>query len=770
MKNILVLINFLLSFVTFSLLSKDELTIIFKVTSSSGIPVPNCKVAIQEPNKVGFTNSKGIVKFNLPRTNGIKANIEKHFFIPLDTTIYLDASVDVSTFNIVLVEKEFLSKEVVVTATRTEKELLSISIPMSTYTNDEVKLVEAKKLDELLLELTDIPLVDDHGRGIQLQGLDPDYTLLLVNGEPMVNRTGGILDISRLSVGNVKRVEIVKGPSSSLYGSNALAGVINLITDEPQNSTEFDFYGRFGTFNSYDIIAELRKQLFEEKLSFSLFAHKFKTDGFKLNPNTVGKTVPSVTNYSLQMESFYNVTSRSKIRFSFKINLEDEFNNYLAKNDTINSGNNVKDISAYLFYKNTLNERFNYEFRAYFSTFETRADDRFSSSNQVYDDYKFRQDLFKSELQTNFLISSDQYLTVGGGVWKETARSLRISGERESNLLLYLYAQDDINLFDRLNIIGSFRIDDHSEYQIEFNPKLSASYKFTENLVARVSIGTGFKAPNFEELYLDWTNPMAGYSVFGRTYIIEGIRKLQEQGQIAVLLITPDSIPTLEPEKSLSFDFGTSYLTDKIFLKFNLFINNVTNLIDFLPVAIKTNGQRLHTYQNLRKIFTRGVELSLDYQILDDLKINIAYQYLQTGDLDVINKIKQGKLFKRDALGNDIRISLGEYGGLFHRPAHSANIRLTYQNNRFGLCSTLRVNLKSKYGYKDINSNLVLDDEREYAPGYAIFNWNISKKLFNILTFSFGINNIFDKKDTRLLAVYPGRTFSVSVNLNYVKQ
>ncbi|MFN3307143.1 MAG: TonB-dependent receptor plug domain-containing protein, partial [Candidatus Kapaibacteriota bacterium] len=573
MKNIFIIINFFLYIALVPLLAKDELTLVLKITSTSGIPIQNCKVIIIEPNKVGYTNSRGVVKFNLPRVNKVKASIEKLFFLPLDTTFSIDTSVEVATFNVAIVEKEFHSKEVVVTATRTEKELLSISIPMSTYIYEDFKLVEAKKLDELLLELTDIPLVDDHGRGVQLQGLDPDYTLLLVNGEPMVNRTGGILDISRLSVGNVARVEIVKGPSSSLYGSNALAGVINLITEEPQNPTEFNLYCKFGSFNSYDIIGELQQQLFEDKFSFTLFAHKFKTDGFKLNPNTVGKTIPSLTNYSLQMESFYNIASRSQVRFSIKTNIENEFNNYLAKSDTIDSRSHVRDVSGYVFYKNTLNDKFNYEFRAYFSTFETRTDDRYWNTNQVYDEYKFRQDLFKTELQTNILLSSSNYLTIGGGLWSEIAKSLRISGEKESNLLFYLYAQDDINLFNKLNIIGSFRIDDHSEYPLEFNPKLSASYKFTENLVARASVGTGFKAPNFEELYLDWTNPMAGYSVFGRTYIIDGIKKLQEQGQIALLLIAPDSLPILEPEKSLSFDFGMNYSTNRLFVKLNFFRN-----------------------------------------------------------------------------------------------------------------------------------------------------------------------------------------------------
>ncbi|ROL56969.1 TonB-dependent receptor [Bacteroidetes/Chlorobi group bacterium Naka2016] len=769
MRKIILMINILLINSVYLAFTKEVVNLIFKIYDSHRKPIPYCQIYLTELKQVLFSNKDGIASTKINFTDKINVKFEKFFYETLDTTITLLPQKNTIELDIFLKEKEFHSNEVVVTATRTEKDLFNITLPMSTIVKEEITLVNAKKLDEMLLELTDIPIVDDHGRGIQLQGLDPDYTLLLVNGEPMVNRTGGILDISRLSVGNVSRIEIVKGPNSSLYGSNALAGVINIITSEPEKETEFNIYSRYGTYNSLDLIGEYKQILFNDFLSFSTFLHRFKTDGYSLLKNSVGKTVPEITNHTFHFETFLNLTPRSKIRLAFKANLEDELNYYLANYDTVRSKNNVDDLSSYLFYKNTLNDRFNYEFRTYFSSFSTNTVDKFTKIDSLYDEYKFSQSLFKAELQTNYVIASNNYATFGGGYWREEAKSVRIAGGKESNRLFYVYLQDDITLFEKLNLIGSLRIDDHSEYPLNFTPKFSASYQALPKLVIRGSVGTGFKAPNFEELYLDWSNPMAGYSVFGRTYIVEGLRKLLAQGQIASLLISPDTLPSLEPEKSLSFDFGGNFSTEELFVKINIFRNNVTNLIDFLPVAIKTNGQRLHTYQNIRRIYTQGVELSFEYKFLNYFKVNVSYQFLETGDLDVIDKIKNKKIFKRDPKGFDVPVQLKDYGGLFHRPRHSGNIRLSYFNENLKLFTSLRVNVKSKYGYKDINGNLILDDTREYAPGYAIFNWNISKDFFKYFTASFGVNNIFDKKDIRLLASNPGRTFYFSLNLNYFK-
>lgn len=748
--------------------SSQELVLSFLVKDENDNSVSKCQIFISKPPKILFTDKFGQTFIKLPKQNEYKISFEKTSFIPFDTTIFLTQSIDTIFVLVKLKMKEFHSSEVVITATRTEKDLINLPIPMSTLSQNDFKLINAKTLDQALLELTDINIVDDHGRGIQLQGLDPDYTLILINGEPIVNRTGGILDISRLSIGNANRIEIVRGPNSSIYGSNALAGVINIITSEPANETELSFFTKYGSHSSFDLTADFQKTLVKDFLSFSFFGHRYKTNGYSLEPKIVGKTVPEITNYNFQSEIFVNPTRKSKLRVSFRGNFEKELNSYLANQDTINSKNNVSEFSSFLSYKNILSDKFNYEFRTYFSTFTTYTKDLFAKNQQIYDEYRFSQDIYKLELQTNYALFHTNYLTFGVGFITEKAKSIRIFGGKETNKQFYSYLQDDIQLLEKLNIIGSLRYDNHSDYSSQISPKLSISYQLTSNFILRGSIGTGFKAPNFEELYLDWTNPMAGYSVFGRTYVIQGLKKLQEQGQIATILIYPDTISSLKPEKSTSFDFGGNISFKNVLIKVNFFRNNISNLIDFLPIAIKTNGQRLHTYQNINRIFTQGIEASFDYSFFKYFRLNVSYQFLQTGDNDIIDKIKNRKIFKRDLLGNDIPVKLSDYGGLFHRPEHSGNIRLTFESTKLGIFSSFRINLKSKYGYKDINGNMILDDPREYAPGYAFFNLNFGKEILKYFKLSFGIDNLFDRKDVRFLASNPGRTFYLSLDFNFI--
>jgi outer membrane receptor for ferrienterochelin and colicins len=99
------------------------------------------------------------------------------------------------------------------------------------------------------------PQVNGLGNGIQIQGLNPDYTLILIDGEPLIGRYAGTLELSRITTGNIRKIEIVKGPSSSLYGSEALAGVINIITDQPLVD-KLNAGIRYGSRNTLDLSAQ----------------------------------------------------------------------------------------------------------------------------------------------------------------------------------------------------------------------------------------------------------------------------------------------------------------------------------------------------------------------------------------------------------------------------------------------------------------------------------------------------------------------------------
>lgn len=125
------------------------------------------------------------------------------------------------------------ANEIVVTATRTEKKLGNVAVPVTLISSKQIAQAGSVRLADILQEQAGLYITTGFGAGVQMQGLNPDYTLILLNGEPLVGRTAGILDLNRITVGNIKQIEIVKGPSSSLYGSEAMAGVINIITTTP---------------------------------------------------------------------------------------------------------------------------------------------------------------------------------------------------------------------------------------------------------------------------------------------------------------------------------------------------------------------------------------------------------------------------------------------------------------------------------------------------------------------------------------------------------
>ena len=133
-------------------------------------------------------------------------------------------------------------EEVIISGTKTIRNLSSLPLPAEIISQTEIENSNSTRLTEILNEQLGLITVPDFGggEGIQLQGLDSQYTLILIDGLPIIGRSAGTLDINRFTSGNIKQIEIVKGASSSLYGSEAIGGVINIITKEPSEGLNAD--------------------------------------------------------------------------------------------------------------------------------------------------------------------------------------------------------------------------------------------------------------------------------------------------------------------------------------------------------------------------------------------------------------------------------------------------------------------------------------------------------------------------------------------------
>ena len=133
--------------------------------------------------------------------------------------------------------------EIIISATKSEKSLYEVTIPAQIITSEEIKSSGFSRLNEIINEQTGLVTTPTFGggEGIQLQGIDSDYILILINGLPLIGRVAGDFNLSRISLHSIKKIEIIKGASSSLYGSDALGGVIYIIT-KPNNNIGFNKY------------------------------------------------------------------------------------------------------------------------------------------------------------------------------------------------------------------------------------------------------------------------------------------------------------------------------------------------------------------------------------------------------------------------------------------------------------------------------------------------------------------------------------------------
>lgn len=309
-----------------------------------------------------------------------------------------------------------------------------------------------------------------------------------------------------------------------------------------------------------------------------------------------------------------------------------------------------------------------------------------------------------------------------------------------------------------LDFVAGTRFDWHSEYASKLSPKFSALIKPFKFLKVRTSFGSGFKAPTLQQLYLDFSNPQVGYSVFGSSNITESFRRLQQEGQVQKVLIDPSDLSKIEAESSTAFNLGVDITPlDFINVSVNLFRNNVKDLIETIPIAVKTNGQSVYTYFNLNKIYTQGLESEVTISPIEHFIFSISYQYLETVDEEVLEQIRNGEISKVGANGRIRPVQESEYGGLYNRSKHSGTIKINYQNDELGFSAGLRGIIRSKYGFGDTNGNSILDDKSEYVPGYAIWNLTLSKQIGNYFTLLFGMENLLDKTNPEFIPSLPGR-------------
>jgi outer membrane receptor for ferrienterochelin and colicins len=674
--------------------------------------------------------------------------------------------------------------EIIITATRTERKLGNVTVPVQLISAKTIQQSGSVRLNDILQEQTGLFITSSgaatsagggvFGNGVQIQGLSPDYTLILIDGEPIIGRQGGILDLSRLTVSNIKKVEIVKGPSSSLYGSEAMGGVVNIITEQPRQH-RFDASFRYGRFNSTD--ANLTYSIKKDKWGLQLFGNRNSSDGFDQDKTKPGKTVDPSKNYTGQLRYNYQISAKTKISLSGRYYNEIQKNFFpiqdisTGANINIIGDGRIKDININPVITQQFNNNLRSSLRLYFSQYEYEQSLKKETDKSLYYHDFFQQDFYRAENQTDWKWQKDNYLSIGGGLITEKLNTTRYAGKR-SNDIRYVFLQNEWKTNDKLTVIGGLRYDDNTAYQSKLSPKLAAQYKINNKLRINASYGAGFKAPDFRQLFLNFTNNVVGYTIYGANEVtLQLLQQQKQQGIITEILSRANQLALLKPEISKGLNVGFRYdLNDKLNFTSNFFRNDIDNLIVVDVIAHKNNGADVYSYFNVSKAFTEGAELNVQYNICKNLQLDGGYQFLITADKDELEKIKSGGEYARDIhTGNVYVMPRSEYAGLPNRSAHMANAKLFYNDDKSGWSGSVRTIYRSRWGNTDKDGNGVINRSDEFAKGFLQVNISAAKtiKAFRLQA---GIDNLFNYRDINNLPAQPGIQPYISISYSFIKK
>ena len=695
-------------------------------------------------------------------------------------------------------KKVITLNSLVITATRTEKSIGDIPVPIQVISRKFIQQTGSQKLIDILQQQTGLILVDNplgqvlqgypnpFGSGIQLQGLDPSYTLILLDGEPLTGRNAGILNLGRVAVGDIKQIEIVKGPATSLYGSDALAGVINIITEKP-TSGAWGLKIHQAINNTWGVTMNGVIQM--KHAALQLFGNRYSSAGYDLDKDIYGKTADPFQDYSFGAKLLYDISKKTQLQSSFRFFTENQDNNYLIypKNvqvDTVTGTTRETDWSFNNQLTFTASEKYKLFARLYITGYQDNANVYLLNDHSLYDNSFLHQFLITPEIQVEMGKKKNQKFIVGIGYNYETIDANRYASSHQLSTG-YAYAQKEWVLANKLNITVGARLDKHNLYDAQFNPKLALSYKALKKLTFTGSIGSGYKTPDFRQQFLSFTNSLIGYTILGADELSNGLIKMQQNGMLnPASNISPYlNHPGLVPETSVGINLGLRYcVTPSLILTTNFFRNDIKNLIEYYQLSnvLKSNGSAIFSYQNVSKVFTRGFDLNAQYCVTKSFNVNAGYQYLEAKDKDVLAKIENGQMVKRDPDSYESSyLTTKDYGGLFNRSKHTANLQLMYHLAKADMDFSARIIYKSRFGFigkKYVNGNGqsvifqdgtdILDDDRKYADGYTTMNISVSKKFAHHIELQIGSDNVTNYTNKETLPNLFGRTYFVNCSID----
>ena len=653
-------------------------------------------------------------------------------------------------------------QEVVVTGTGTQHLLKDAPVQTEVISHRQLQQYAGKSIEDILSGLTASFEFseNDMSSRLQMNGLGNSYVLILIDGRRLHGDNGGENDLSLIDPHNIEKIEIVKGASSALYGSDAIAGVINIITKKHreqgimlENTSRF---GSYGDIRQHDGIA----LNFGRLSSYTNFQLQH-SDGWQ---NT-SEEAPSQTEYhitdsrnmTVNRHTNWQIAERLTYQLTPGLELYADGSIYWKRiyrpcghhpgvdvktwdlqydNASLSAGGKWKlndtDIITldadwkrhaynYVYTDTTLTDGYvNGRFTNYFPYF---PDDKELQSDQR---------LTNISLKGVFDLPYEQRLSAGFDYRYDWLKApMRVAGGKATDNTEAIYLQDELSLLDPLHLTAGLRLTRNEGFGFRLTPKLSAMLKLGDGLRLRATWSQGFKTPTPKELYYQYIKNMNGvYLYLGNT--------------------------DLKAQHSNYFGVSAEYSVGHLTVTVAPYYNKVNDMITLVTIPTKQapgdliskyDPIRVRQYQNMEDAKTYGVDVTVRYQT-KSFTAGGSYSYLDT----------EANQYDSE---NDV-IQPVTIDGMAH---HKASVYATW-NHQFSKGYQLGIGL---YGRMSSKRYYQIDGD---GKGYQLWRVSTNHQIGKLWRIDAGVDNIFNFVDRiphglHLGTTSPGRTVYASLTVRF---
>ena len=640
--------------------------------------------------------------------------------------------------------------EVVVTATRTENDVKKVPASTQVITQEDIKRGGATSVRNALSMYANIfqkSKVRGGGHDIIIRGMETKHSLVMVNGrrisnEADANGLGNAMSLDRININDVEKIEIVRGPSSALYGSEAMGGVLNIITkpskeqtlltglEHTSEDTSHWWHADTGRIGNFSMTLDARFN----KINRSMLDTATESD-----PYGTAQTYNASLNYYVNDHSYVNAYMDY-----YSQHLKTDTGTPTMKPITLTTsrgmslsgqamlegtGSKVYKQKNYCISWNGKTDKNDWQIQAYMSKFNwsTTSNTKvlgsippagmegmfnFLLQNQknAYDFNHDEHNMWAIEGRDSLRVNDHHRVTFGAEYVKDKVagtglgsngdgvHSITENGKTKSSsektLSSYAaYLQDEIE-YGKWFIVPAIRYDHHSAYGSHTSPKIGVTYNATDHFRIKANYGDGFKAPSVSQLFYDLDMRM------GPSYVH----------------LTGN--PNLKPEKSKSWDLGVEAEFGKGYGSLTYFDNDVDNLIASIPKGKDSNGHSLYRYENVNKARIKGLENTLGYRFNDTLEFKVTSTLLDAKDTSA---------------GKD----------LTQRARLSQIYQLIYDDHKDTGWSAV---LWNQLDYKFVTGK-AWESGESVKKSYSLTNFSLTRKVNKDTRVYGSVQNIFDKKD-----------------------